>query len=236
MARTALVLRHVHFEDLGTFALPFEQADYEIRYADVGDANFPPDRPEDPDLLVVLGGPIGVYEETVYPFLAREQAFIAARLAARRPLLGVCLGAQLIAAAAGARVFPSGIKEIGFKPVYLSAAGRESPLRHLEGTPVLHWHGDTYSLPAGATNLASSDALEQQAFAIGREVLALQFHAEVDCGDRFERWLVGHAAELAAAGVDPAALRRNARTTGPALRVAADRTITQWLSGLEERS
>lgn len=236
MAKTALVLRHVHFEDLGTFTLPFEQADYEIRYADVGDANFPPDHLQDPDLLVVLGGPIGVYEETVYPFLAREQAFIAAWLAARRPLLGVCLGAQLIAAAAGARVFPSGIKEIGFKPVSLTAAGRGSPLRHLEGTPVLHWHGDTYSLPPGATNLASSDVVEQQAFAIGRDVLALQFHAEADCGDGFERWLVGHAAELATAGIDPAALRRSARSTGPALREAADRMITQWLSDLGDRS
>lgn len=240
MTKTALVLRHVHFEDLGTFALPIERADYEIRYADVGDASFPPDHLpdqfQDPDLLVVLGGPVGVYEEEIYPFLSRERAFIAARLAARRPLLGVCLGAQLIAAAAGGRVFPSGIKEIGFKPVSLTGAGRESPLRHLAGTPVLHWHGDTYSLPAGAANLASSDAVEQQAFSIGSNVLALQFHPEVDCGHGFERWLVGHAAELAAARIDVAALRRNALTYGPALREAADRMITRWLSDLEGRS
>ena len=236
MTKTALVLRHIHFEDLGTFALPIERADYEIRYADVGDASFPPDQLPDPDLLVVLGGPIGVYEEEIYPFLARERTLIAARLAARLPLLGVCLGAQLIAAAAGARVFPSGIKEIGFKPVSLTAAGRESPLRHLEGRSVLHWHGDTYSRPPGATNLASSDVVEQQAFAIGSDVLALQFHPEVDCGPGFERWLVGHAAELAAAGIDVAALRRNARIHGPALQEAAGGMITQWLSGLEGRS
>lgn len=235
MTKTALVLRHVHFEDLGSFSLPIRQAGYDVRYTDVGDPDFPPGDPHDPDLLIVLGGPIGVYEEKLYPFLVPERAFIAARLEARRPLLGLCLGAQLIAAASGARVFPSGIKEIGFKPVFLTAAGGESPLRHLEGTPVLHWHGDTYSLPAGAANLASSDLVEQQAFAIGRDILGLQFHPEADCGERFERWLVGHAAELAGAGIDVNALRRDARAYGPALREASERMITEWLSALDGR-
>ncbi|MBB3268693.1 GMP synthase (glutamine-hydrolyzing) [Azospirillum sp. OGB3] len=233
MTKTALVLRHVHFEDLGSFASPIRQAGYDIRYADVGDSSFPPGDPLAPDLLVVLGGPIGVYEEKIYPFLAPERAFVAARLEARRPLLGVCLGAQLIAAASGARVFPSGVKEIGFKAVSLTAAGRESPLRHLEGASPLHWHGDTYSLPAGATNLASSDLIEQQAFSFGREVLGLQFHPEADCGDRFERWLVGHAAELASARIDVAALRQGARVNGPLLHKASERMIAEWLANLE---
>lgn len=172
MAKSALVLRHVHFEDLGSFAGPLEENGYAIRYSDVGDAGFLSGDPLEPDLLIVLGGPVGVYEDEAYPFLAEERAFIAARLSAGKPTLGVCLGAQLIAAALGSEVFPSGVKEIGFAPVYLTEAGRQSPLRHLDGVPVLHWHGDTYRLPAEATHLARTALVEQQAFQLGTGILA----------------------------------------------------------------
>lgn len=232
MNKTALALRHVHFEDLGTFGQPLGEAGYEIRYSDVGDPEFCAGDPLAPDLLIVLGGPIGVYDEA-YPFLSVERRFIQARLAAGLPILGVCLGAQLIAAALGERVFPTGLKEIGFSTLKLTDAGRASPLKHLEDVAVLHWHGDTYALPIGAKNLASSALVEQQAFSIGANVLALQFHLEAETEDTFERWLVGHAVELASAGIDICALRREARERGPLLREVSKLVLEEWLSQLE---
>ncbi|MDI7863512.1 glutamine amidotransferase [Rhizobiaceae bacterium n13] len=230
--KTALILRHVHFEDLGSFAEPLQVAGYSVRYSNVGDPGFCSGDPLAPDLLVVLGGPVGVYDDKAYPFLAAERAFIAARLAARLPTLGICLGAQLIAAALGARVFPTGIKEIGFSRLTLTDAGRSGPLRHLDGVAVLHWHGDTYSLPCGAANLASSALVEQQGFAIGENVLGLQFHPEAETDQRFERWLVGHAAELAAAKIEPQALRNEARQHGEALKDAARMMLRDWLAAV----
>lgn len=235
MPKTVLALRHVHFEDLGTFRLPLERAGFIIRYMTVGDADFPGEDPVEPDLLVILGGPVGVYEDRRYPFLEIEREFIAKRLRADRPTLGICLGAQLIAAALGAPVFPTGLKEIGFARIDLTDAGRASPLRHLEGVPVLHWHGDTYDLPWGATNLASTPLVQQQAFSIGKTVLGLQFHPEAETGPNFERWLVGHAAELTGAGIDIPGLRQDADRYGHRLGQAAGALLEEWISDIGSR-
>ncbi|MFS8047616.1 glutamine amidotransferase [Rhizobium sp. BR 314] len=236
MPNTTLVLRHVYFEDLGCFADVLERADYTARYSDAGDPDFGRGDPLEPDLLVVLGGPIGAYEDHLYPFLAQEREIIRARLAADLPTLGICLGAQLIAAALGEKVFPIGLKEIGFSRLSLTDTGTASPIRHLADTPVLHWHGDTYGLPIGAVNLASSALVEQQAFSLGSNVLGLQFHPEASLDERFERWLVGHAIELAVAGIDLSALRREAQEFGPRLRVAAMQMFEDWLTNLEPRT
>lgn len=230
--KSALVIRHVHFEDLGTFAAPLRRAGYEIEYRDVGTPDFLAFAPDGPDLVVALGGPIGVYEDLTYPFLQQEVDVLAERLTSGRPTLGICLGAQLMARACGARVFPSGIKEIGFDPIDLNAAGRRSPLRHLAGVPMLHWHGDTFDLPANATLLASTSKTAQQAFSIGSTILGLQFHPEADAGAAFERWLVGHACELASAKIDVARLRSDATEFGPTLAAAADAMLTEWLEQL----
>jgi GMP synthase (glutamine-hydrolysing) len=226
------MLRHVQFEDLGTFAAPLEEAGYANRYVTVGDLGFPGKDALDADLLVILGGPIGVCEDATYPFLKAEREFIAKRLAASRPTLGICLGAQLIAAALGAPVFSSGVKEIGFAPVDLTDAGQASPLRHLDGVPVLHWHGDNYGLSRGATNLASTPLVQQQAFLIDETILGLQFHPEAETGPGFERWLVGHANELAGAGIDVPGLRRDAERYGDRLGAAAAALLGEWLTDL----
>jgi GMP synthase (glutamine-hydrolysing) len=230
MTRRALALRHVHFETLGTFEQPLADAGFALDYIDVGQCDLATVDPLAADLLVVLGGPIGVYETTAYPFLEQELALIKARLSAGTPLLGICLGSQLIAAALGARVAPSGTKEIGFAPPALTDAGRKSPLRHLAEVPVLHWHGDAFELPHGATLLATT-AVANQAFAIGANMLGLQFHPEADATNALEPWLIGHAAELAGAGIDPVTLRTDARRHGPALATAGRALFAEWLAG-----
>lgn len=227
-----VAIRHVYFEDLGTLEPVLEQRGYAVRYHDVGLDDFAALDPLEPDLLVVLGGPIGVYETEAYPFLVDETALIARRLASGRPILGICLGAQLVAAALGAKVAPTGVKEIGFSPLTLTEAGRAGPLRHLDGVAVLHWHGDAFAIPEGAEHLAATLVCATQAFAVGSNVLGLQFHPEADTQHGFERWLVGHAAEIAGAGIDPRVLRADARRLGPPLALAAAAMFGAWLDGL----
>lgn len=234
MLKTAVAIRHVHFEDLGTFEAVLTAAGYRVHYYDLGVHELWTLDPPLADLLVVLGGPVGVYETDSYPFLAEERQILEARLAAGCPTLGICLGAQQIAATLGAKVAPSGIKEIGFSELTLTDAGRVGPLRHLEGVPVLHWHGDAFQIPEGAENLATTALCATQGFAFGRNILGLQFHPEVDACAGIERWLVGHAAELAAAGIDPRGLRDDAIRFGPALRDAARKMLTEWLQGLAQ--
>jgi GMP synthase (glutamine-hydrolysing) len=230
--KSAIAIRHVGFEDLGAFAAPLRAAGYTLAYRDVGAHALDAPDIAAADLLVVLGGPIGVYEEAAYPVLRQEIALLETRLAAHRPTLGICLGAQLIARAAGARVYPSGHKEIGFAPIALTAAGRASCLAPFADEPMtLHWHGDTFDLPQGAQLLASSAVTAHQAFSMGPNAIGFQFHPEAGAGN-FEAWLVGHAAELAAAKIDVAALREEARRHGPALARKAEAVVTRWLAGL----
>src|SRR5688572_1740515 len=159
----ACVVRHVAFEDLGTFAPALVAGGFDLSVMDAGvDDVFEPIVHS--DLVIVLGGPIGVYEQDTYPFLADELRALGKRLREGRPTLGICLGAQLMAAALGARVYSGGRKEIGWAPLQLTQAGQSSCLSKLEGQPVLHWHGDTFDLPRDATLLASTSVYEHQAF------------------------------------------------------------------------
>lgn len=226
--KQVLAIRHVHFEDLGILEPVLEARGYRVRYVEAPTADLASIDAVAPDLIVVLGAPIGAFDEETYPFLVDELDLVSRRLRARRPLLGICLGAQLIARELGAKVKPMGVKEIGFSPLTLTEAGRASPLARLGDTPVLHWHGDQFQNPSGAVRLASTDACEHQAFSVGRHVLALQFHLEAD-PDRLESWLVGHACELAQAGIDPREIRRQSEDCRQRLRVAAAAVIEEWL-------
>jgi GMP synthase-like glutamine amidotransferase len=136
---------------------------------------------EDVEALVVMGGPMSVHDAESLPWLTEEKRLIEAVVRADKPVLGVCLGAQLIADVLGARVHRNRFQEIGWFRVEATAAGRNHahfPLR-AEFVP-FHWHGDTFELPSGAVQLARSAACEQQAFAWGERVLGLQFHLEMD--------------------------------------------------------
>jgi GMP synthase (glutamine-hydrolysing) len=205
---------------------------FQIACIDAATASFPLPQAASSDLFVILGGPIGVYDDQDYPFLKDEIACIRERLAARKPILGICLGAQLMAAALGARVYPGARgAEIGWSP--LQAVPNEdtpawfAPLLS-PGLSLFHWHGDTFDLPAGALHLAKTDRYEHQAFAIGNFALALQFHPEVTASG-LERWYVGHASELHHAHIRAATLRCAAREHAAALEVAAARFWTLWL-------
>lgn len=230
---TTLALRHVPFEDLGLLAPLLAQRGHTVRYVEMPLAELGPVDALSPDLLVVLGGPIGVYENDRYPFIDREVEWLERRLAARRPTLGICLGSQLMAKALGARVYPSGIKEIGWQPVTLTSAAATSCLRHLADTPVLHWHGDTFDLPAGAVHLASTPACRNQAFAVGEHALALQFHAEA-AGQGLEAWFVGHACEIGATpNVTVGALRAATQRHSAALVERGGACFREWLTALD---
>ena len=223
----ATAIRHVPFEDLGGFEDVLTARGFDLRYADAGIAL--PD--DDPDLLVVLGGPIGAYEEDAYPFLAAEIRLVADRLAAGKPTLGICLGCQIMARALGARVYPSGVKEIGWSPLTLTEAGARSPLAHLDGeaTDVLHWHGDTFDLPDGAVLLASTPVCRHQAFAVGDTALGLQFHAEVTAPG-LEQWFIGHACEIASTdGIDVPGLRTATKARAGNLQRQGTRFLNAWL-------
>jgi GMP synthase (glutamine-hydrolysing) len=229
MAGRACAIRHVAFEDLGFFAEVLSRHGFAIEYVEAAAASFGKMDPLGPDLLVVLGGPIGAYEDDAYPFLADEVTFIEARLRADRPTLGICLGAQLMARALGAKVVPGGRKEIGWAPLRLTDAGRASSLRHLDGAHVLHWHGDTFDLPKGAVLLASTDLYPHQAFAWGRRALALQFHVEVTAPG-LEHWYIGHSCEIAATpGLSVAALRRDSEKYAPGLERQGREFLEDWL-------
>lgn len=223
-------LRHVPFESLGLLEPLLRERGFLIRVVDVpvdGLACVEPDA----ELVVVLGGPISVYEESLYPFLTDELRAIERRLRGRLPTIGICLGAQLMACALGARVYPGPEKEIGWAPVQLTQGGLKSALAAIQGQSVLHWHGDTFDLPSGAALLASTRITPHQAFLWEGVAMGLQFHLEVTAKE-LEAWYVGNAAELARLGQQTVPeLRADGDRWAPMLRPHALQALGEMLDG-----
>ncbi|RLT42666.1 MAG: type 1 glutamine amidotransferase [Chloroflexi bacterium] len=193
----ALVFQHNADAGLGYFGEPLAQlgVQTDVRQLQAGDAVA---APADYDMLIVLGGDMNVYMEQAHPWLRAVDAALRNAVAADVPVLGVCLGGQLLAKAAGAPVHLNTASEIGLHTVHLTAAGRADPL--FAGLPEIsaaQWHYDSFALPAGAIHLASSGACANQAFRIGARAYALQFHPEV-MPEMWERWLMDLSAPDAA--------------------------------------
>jgi GMP synthase-like glutamine amidotransferase len=137
------------------------------------------------DLLIVMGGPMGVYDESQYPWMKKEKELIAKAIDKNKKVLGICLGAQLIADVLGAKVYKNKEKEIGWLPVELTEEGKSNGLfsDFQQHSTVFQWHGDTFDIPSGAKRIATSEACENQGFIYGDNVVALQFHLEVRLPD-----------------------------------------------------
>ncbi len=234
--KNALVIRHVPFEDLGTLEPVLRDSGFTPDFREAGWHDLSAIDPLAPELVIVLGGPIGVYEQSDYPFLRDEIGLLRRRLDAEKPTLGICLGAQLMAAALGARVYPGqNGKEIGWSGLLPGAQAAEfaylQPL-FADDIEVLHWHGDTFELPPGTAHLAASTRYPNQAFAKGRHALALQFHPEVTTSG-LERWYIGHACEIAAqCDLNVSRLRAESRLKAPRLETAARGFWSAWLDSL----
>lgn len=229
--KTAVAVRHVAFEDLGLIEAWLKQRGWRIVYHDAGaDAPSTIDL-DQADLFAVLGGPIGAHDDALYPFLSDEVGLIRQRIDSGRPMLGICLGAQLMARALGATVGPMAAKEIGYAPLELTAPGRTTSLARIGEQAVLHWHGDQFELPQGVPTLAGTAACPHQAFMVGEHAMAWQFHLEVDAA-RIEQWLIGHTVELRQSGVDIGRLRAAALRHRAGLARVLDEVLTDWFARL----
>ncbi|WP_273778984.1 glutamine amidotransferase [Acinetobacter sp. GSS19] len=224
--KTIYAIQHLAFEDLGSLEDLFYQLGYRVRYFEAGVDDLR-QALEFKGLTIILGGPIGVYDHTDYPFLSAEIELLKKRLAQNLPTLGICLGAQLIAHALGARVYAGTQKEIGWSNLNLLPVA-DNPLQALQNTPVLHWHGDTFDLPAQATLLAGTELYSHQAFQVGHTILALQFHLEV-AEEYLEKWLIGHHCELRQAQISIPALRADNQRYAATLEIQAKHIIQGFL-------
>jgi GMP synthase (glutamine-hydrolysing) len=238
--RRALILEHVAHEGPGQLAAIFARQGYQLEERRLYRGESVPSTLERGDFLVVMGGPMGVGDiaDPRYPFLAQECALLKQAAAAHHPVLGICLGAQLIAHAAGAQVYPNAINgthvlEVGWKPVTFTGANTREELAGLRDQEMmLHWHGDTFSLPPGAIHLGSTPECRNQAFRLARQV-GLQFHPEVD-EETIACWAHADAPYLQLANGEHAAtrLRDDTARYAPAYRAIGERLLSNIVSAL----
>ena len=193
----ALVLQHVAVEGPGILASCLEARGWTLETVALYEGARLPEDAQGYQTVIVMGGPMGVYDEAAYPFLRHEQRFLTRVLAQGVPLLGICLGSQLLAKALGARVYRNPQKEIGWYTIDLTPPGVADPLFASlpSPIPVFQWHGDAFDLPVGATPLASSPLCTHQAFRYGDRVYGLLFHLELT-PDVIHRWIAAFHDEL----------------------------------------
>lgn len=169
------ILKHIEFEDPGYYFEYFLHKGYDVTIHNLYEGDMPDNNS---DIIVVMGGPMNVYEEERYPFLKEEKEFISRSVKEGKKVIGVCLGAQIIADVLGSQVYRNSHKEIGWFPIQKSANSIMGFLPDI--ATVFHWHGDTFELPQGAKSIYYSDATKIQAFQYDTNVLAMQFHLEMN--------------------------------------------------------
>jgi GMP synthase-like glutamine amidotransferase len=178
----SLIIVHVSCEGPGLFAPMLRECGASIDVIDVEQGHALPERLDGVDMLVVMGGPRNVYQEEEHPYLRQEDALLREALACDLPVMGVCLGAQLLAKAADAKIYRSPSEEFAWGRVTLTSVGRRDPLFAgvNPGLLVFQWHGDTFDVPQGGELLATSPDVPNQAIRVGRRAYGLQFHIELD--------------------------------------------------------
>ncbi len=227
-----LVFQHVPYEPLGTLDPLLKQAGFRIRYVNFG--RNPGERPtlDGYAALIILGGPMNADNIVEFPHLATELDLIQEALQRDMSILGICLGAQLLAKALGGRVLPGAGREIGWYSVDLTQAGRDDPVLSTFGQQkeVFQWHDDVIELPDKVEHLAESANCPVQAFRHGEHAYGFQFHLEVD-GALIERWLTipQHQPELAKDGVDPDLIRGKIENSIEPLISLSNSTFGRWV-------
>lgn len=224
-----LVLQHHRIETLGTIADALDGARLSCDFVRTFAGDPVPHNIAGLDALVVMGGPMGVYEADRHPFIRDEIALIRAAIGNNKPVLGVCLGSQLLAASLGATVRPGRAKELGWHPVGLSPEGKKDPLTR--GAPetfgAFHWHGDVFDLPEGAVALASSEMTPIQAFRHGENAYGFLFHMEVTT-EAVATMVREFADEVREAGADGNGIIADTARYMPELSPIAAQVFSRW--------
>lgn len=200
-------LQHVPFEDIGSLREDIQAKGFSLNTTHWYNGDQAPAL-NSFDVLIVMGGPMGVYDDDIYPWLAPEKEFIASAIAAGKKVMGICLGAQLIACVLGAKVIRNVHREIGWFPLEIIEDAIHHPVSKIlaECTSVFHWHGDTFEIPAQAQLIASSQACANQAYVIDNQVYGFQFHLETteksasalieNCADNLDKSTYVQSAEV----------------------------------------
>lgn len=233
--RSALVIQHDPTIHLGNLEPVLRARGYDIHVVDSRATDVSTLTATEPDVLIVLGGHEAAYELEKFPYLKNELRLIRARIDAQRPILGICLGAQLMAGSLGARNYRGESPDYGYRVLTLTEAGISSPLRHALGVPMLEWHGDHFELPGEATLLASSEAYPNEAFALGDFGLAVQFHPEVT-DEMHDAWTAHTQSALASEGITVEQWRALRDEHNAAMQVVSIAMFTQWLGDVEKRT
>jgi len=229
--KEVLVFQHDPFEELGLFAEILEKQGAEYRVLRLFHGEMPQEEWEHVSALILLGGPMGVDDEDRFPFLRWEKRIIRAAIDEAVPMLGICLGSQLIAATLGTPVFHGAVKEIGWSPISLTPHGQvDSLLGYLpENATVFQWHGDGFDLPSGAIRLATSPHYNTQAFRVGKTIYGLQFHLEVT-PRMIERWIDERSKDLALTPyILPDKILADTHNYAPTLKYYAERFLSEFV-------
>jgi len=229
--KEVLVFQHDPFEDLGFFAEVLEKQRTDYRVLRLFHGEMPAEDWERIGALIILGGPMSVNDEEQFPFLRWEKRIIRAAIDEAVPVVGICLGAQLIATTLGTMVYHGRVKEIGWSPISITPHGQvDSLLGYLpENATVFQWHGDGFELPAGAIRLASSVNYKNQAFRVGKNIYALQFHLEVT-PPMIARWIDERSKDLAQAPyILPDKILADTQNYAPILKYYGERFLSEFI-------